>query len=142
MSNLKKQEYIESFFSDRILNILEGQKLQNVIVFQGNFYKEITKNSNFSLIRAVILKTIEPEYKVGIVEKPNLRFKRDDEIYIQQGEKKRMIKISKKSIILLFDNSKASQIKKFMKSNKISIRKDADLKLLFDNFKNDLKDIR
>jgi hypothetical protein len=29
-----------------------------------------------------------------------------------------------------------------MKSNKISIRKDADLKLLFDNFKNDLKDIR
>jgi hypothetical protein len=53
-----------------------------------------------------------------------------------------MIKISKKSIILLFDNSKASQIKKFMKSNKISIRKDADLKLLFDNFKNDLKDIR
>ncbi len=36
MSNLKKQEYIESFFSDRILNILEGQKLQNVIVFQGH----------------------------------------------------------------------------------------------------------
>jgi len=36
VSNLKKQEYIESFFSDRILNILEGQKLQNVIVFLGN----------------------------------------------------------------------------------------------------------
>jgi len=141
-------ETIEVESDKKILNIKPGKvnfiafKDANFIVFQGNFYKEITKNSNFSLIRAVILKTIEPEYKVGIVEKPNLRFKRDDEIYIQQGEKKRMIKISKKSIILLFDNSKASLVKKFMKSNKISIRKDADLKLLFDNFKNDLKDIR
>ena len=36
MSNLKKQEYIESFFIDTLLNILESQKLQNIIVFNGN----------------------------------------------------------------------------------------------------------
>ena len=36
MSNLKKQEFIESFFTDSILNILENQKLQNISVFKGN----------------------------------------------------------------------------------------------------------
>ena len=36
MSNLKKQEYIESFFTENILNILESQKLQNITVFKGN----------------------------------------------------------------------------------------------------------
>ena len=36
MSNLKKQDYIASFFIDSILNILESQKLQNIIVFKGN----------------------------------------------------------------------------------------------------------
>ena len=36
MSNLKKQEYIESFFIDTVLNILESQKLQNISVFNGN----------------------------------------------------------------------------------------------------------
>ena len=36
MSNLKKQEYIESFFLDSILNILESQKLYNINVFKGN----------------------------------------------------------------------------------------------------------
>ena len=36
MSNLKKQEYIESFFIDNVLNILESQKLQNISVFKGN----------------------------------------------------------------------------------------------------------
>ena len=36
MSNLKKQEFIESFFTDSILNILENQKLQKISVFKGN----------------------------------------------------------------------------------------------------------
>ena len=36
MSNLKEQEYIESFFIDNVLNILESQKLQNISVFKGN----------------------------------------------------------------------------------------------------------
>jgi len=36
VSNLKKQAYIESFFLDSILNILESQKLQNITLFEGN----------------------------------------------------------------------------------------------------------
>jgi ribosome-associated protein len=36
MSNLKKQDYIESFFIDNVLNILENQNLQNISVFKGN----------------------------------------------------------------------------------------------------------
>ena len=94
------------------------------------------------MIRSIILKAIEPEYKVGIVDKPNLRYKRADETFIEMNGKKRMIRINKKAIIELFNNSKASEIKKFIKSNKISIRDDAELKILFDTYQDDLKRIR
>jgi hypothetical protein len=142
------KETIEIESEEKILN-LKPNKVRSVsfrdanfIAYQGNFYKQITQNNNFSLIRSIILKAIEPEYKVGIVDKPNLRYKRADETFIEMNGKKRMIRINKKAIIELFNNSKASEIKKFIKSNKISIRDDAELKILFDTFQDDLKKIR
>jgi len=142
------KETIEIESDEKILNLKPNKvvsvafKDANFIVYQGNFYKQITKNNNFSVIKAVRLNAIEPEYKVGIVDKPNLRYRRADETYIQSGDKKRMIRISKKSIIELFNSSKSGEIKKFMKSNKISVRDDSDLKLLFDAFQQDIKTLR
>ena len=46
---------------------------------------------------------------------------------------------NKKYISQLFEDSKQGEIKKFFKSKKISIRDDADLKLLFDSFQDNLK---
>jgi ribosome-associated protein len=63
VSNLKKQEYIESFFSDSILNILEGQKLQNVIVFQGN--------SESSHQKVIICTSTSNTQMNGVVKKMN-----------------------------------------------------------------------
>jgi len=70
---------------------------------------------------------------------PNLRYKNANKLYIQIGAKKTLIKVNKKYISQLFEDSKQGEIKKFFKSKKISIRDDADLKLLFDSFQDNLK---
>jgi len=74
----------------------------------------------------------------GIEDKPNLRYRRDDQMFTLKDGKLRKFKLNKKTIISLFKN-KESEVKKYFKSNKISIRDDEDLKLVFDNFKNDLR---
>jgi hypothetical protein len=52
------------------------------------------------------------------------------------GNKISQIKMTKKAVIALFEKSSQKQVKSFMKSNKISIRNNKDLELLFTNFKN------
>jgi len=111
----------------------------NFIVYQGNFYKLITKTNNFSIIKSILLIAVEPDYQVGIQAKPNLRYKNANKLYIQVGDKKTLIKVNKKYISGLFEDSKQGEIKKFFKANKISIRDDADLKLLFDAFQDNIK---
>ena len=111
----------------------------NFIVYQGNFYKLITKTKSFSIIKSILLIAVEPDYQPGIQDKPNLRYKKADVLYIQIGDKKSAIKVNKKYIYRLFVDSKQGEIKKFFKANKISIRDDADLKLLFDAFQDNLK---
>ena len=111
----------------------------NFVAYQGSFYKLITKANNFSIIKAVLLEAVEPDYQVGIQDKPNLRYKKADKLYIQSGDKKKLIKVNKKYISKLFEDSKQGEIKKFLKAKKISIRDDADLKLLFDAFQDNLK---
>ena len=52
MSNLKKQNILESYFLDTLLDIIYSQKLQDIIIYKGNnslAYKNIiisTANSN------------------------------------------------------------------------------------------------
>jgi len=111
----------------------------NFIVYQGNFYKLITKTKNFSIIKSIVLIAVEPDYQVGIQDKPNLRYKNANKLYIQIGAKKTLIKVNKKYISRLFEDSQQGEIKKFFKAKKISIRDDADLKLLFDAFQDNLK---
>ena len=55
------------------------------------------------------------------------------------ADKKTLIKVNKKYISRLFEDSQQGEIKKFFKAKKISIRDDADLKLLFDAFQDNLK---
>ena len=111
----------------------------NFVTYQGSFYKLITKTKNFSIIKSIVLIAVEPDYQVGIQDKPNLRYKNANKLYIQIGAKKTLIKVNKKYISQLFKDSKQGEIKKFFKSKKISIRDDADLKLLFDAFQDNLK---
>ena len=111
----------------------------NFVTYQGSFYKLITKTKNFSIIKSIVLIAVEPDYQVGIQDKPNLRYKNANKLYIQIGAKKTLIKVNKKYISQLFEDSKQGEIKKFFKSKKISIRDDADLKLLFDSFQDNLK---
>ena len=52
MSNLKKQNFQESYFLDTVLDVIYSQKLKNIIIYKGNdsmSYKNViisTANSN------------------------------------------------------------------------------------------------
>jgi len=107
-------------------------------VYNGTFYKLITENENFSVLKFVSVVLVKPDYVPGIEDKPNLRYRRDDQMFTLKDGKLRKFKLNKKTIISLFKN-KESEVKKYFKSNKISVRDDADLKLVFDNFKNNLR---
>ena len=71
-----------------------------------------------------------------IEEKPNLRYRKANMFNLVIGNKISQIKMTKKAVIALFEKSSQKQVKSFMKSNKISIRNNKDLELLFTNFKN------
>jgi hypothetical protein len=103
------------------------------VVFNSKFYELITKNNKFSILKSFSLEAIEQDYQPGIQDKPNLRYKKVNSLYIVVNNKLSQIKLSKKAIIALFGKSNSKLVKTFMKKNKISIRDNKDLKLLFDN---------
>ena len=103
------------------------------VVFNSKFYELITKNNKFSILKSFSLEAIEPDYQPGIQDKPNLRYKKANSLFIVVNNKLSQIKLSKKAIIALFGKSNSKLVKTFMKKNKISIRDNKDLKLLFDN---------
>jgi len=104
------------------------------IVFDSKFYLLITKNDKFSILKSFSLEAIEPDYQPGIQDKPNLKYKKSNSLFIESNNKLSQIKVSKKAIIALFGKSNSKLVKGFMKKNKISIRDNKDLKLLFDNY--------
>ena len=103
------------------------------VVFNSKFYELITKNNKFSILKSFSLEAIEQDYQPGIQDKPNLRYKKANSLFIVVNNKLSQIKLSKKAIIALFGKSNSKLVKTFMKKNKISIRDNKDLKLLFDN---------
>ena len=103
------------------------------VVFNSKFYELITKNNKFSILKSFSLEAIEQDYQPGIQDKPNLRYKKVNSLYIVVNNKLSQIKLSKKAIIALFGKSNSKLVKTFIKKNKISIRDNKDLKLLFDN---------
>ena len=103
------------------------------VVFNSKFYELITKNNKFSILKSFSLEAIEPDYQPGIQDKPNLRYKKANSLFIVVNNKLSQIKLSKKAIVALFGKSNSKLVKTFIKKNKISIRDNKDLKLLFDN---------
>ena len=139
--NLRK-EYFEFKSGEDFYN-LTSDKVESVvfanhkfIVFNSKFYEEITKNDKFSILKSHYVEAIEPNYQPGIEEKPNLRYRKANMFNLVIGNKISQIKMTKKAVIALFEKSSQKQVKSFMKSNKISIRNNKDLELLFTNFKN------
>jgi hypothetical protein len=141
--NLRK-EYFE-FKSGKDFYNLSSDKVESVvfaehkfIVFNSKFYEEITKNDKFSILKLHYVEAIEPNYQPGIEEKPNLRYRKANMFNLIIGNKISQIKMTKKAVLALFEKSSQKQVKSFMKSNKISIRNNNDLELLFTNFKNQI----
>ena len=139
--NLRK-EYFEFKSGEDFYN-LASDKVESIvfadhkfIVFNSKFYEEITNNDKFSILKSHYVEAIEPNYQPGIEEKPNLRYRKANMFNLVIGNKISQIKMTKKAVIALFEKSSQKQVKSFMKSNKISIRNNKDLELLFTNFKN------
>ena len=63
MSKIQKQEYIETFFLDSIVDTLESQKLQNLNLYKGN-----TDSSHQSII---ICTSTSSTQMNGVVKKLN-----------------------------------------------------------------------
>ena len=80
------------------------------------------------------MEAIEQDYQPGIQDKPNLKYKKSNTLFIESNNKLSQIKVSKKAIIALFGKRNSKLVKTFMKKNKISVRDNKDLKLLFDNY--------
>ncbi|MGY8946005.1 MAG: hypothetical protein ACKVJS_03000 [Flavobacteriales bacterium] len=105
------------------------------IVFDSKFYQLITKNDKFSILKSYNLVAIEPDYQPGIQDKPNLRYKKVNNLFIENNGKLSQIKGAKNAIVALFGKNNTKAVKTFIKKNKISVRDTNDLKLLFDNYK-------
>jgi len=91
VSNLKKQEYIESFFTDSILNILEGQKLQNISVFKGN--------SDSSHQKVIIGTSTSNTQMNGVVKKMNMFINEKSNLNIE-GRNSSWLLIEVKDILI------------------------------------------
>ena len=63
MSKLQKQEYIETFFLDSIVDTLESQKLYNLNVFKGN--------TDSSHLNVIICTSTSSTQMNGVVKKLN-----------------------------------------------------------------------
>jgi len=87
------------------------------------------------VLKSYSLEAVEQDYQPGIQEKPNLKYKKANSLFIENNNTISELKSTKKAIIALFGKSNQKTIKSFFKKNKISIRDSNDLKLLFDNFK-------
>lgn len=113
-------------------------KKHTFIVFMGNFFQLITENDKFSIIKSVKLIAVEQEYQPGIQDIPNLVYRKIDEIFLKLKSNKKLIKRNRKSFISMFSSEKQGEIKKFIKKNKISVRDDQEVKLLFDTYKDNI----
>ena len=105
------------------------------IVFNSKFYELITKNDRFIILKSHFVEAIQPKYQPGIEDKPNLRYRKANMLNVVVNNKISQLKSTKKAIISLFSKSVQKKIKSYIKSNKINIRDSKDLKLLFDDFK-------
>jgi len=134
-------ETFEVESEDGLLNLAPNKinsikfKEHSFIVFDSKFYQLITKNDKFSILKSYSLEAVEQDYQPGIQEKPNLKYKKANSLFIENNNTISELKSTKKAIIALFGKSNQKTIKSFFKKNKISIRDSNDLKLLFDNFK-------
>jgi ribosome silencing factor RsfS/YbeB/iojap len=91
VSNLKKQEYIESFFTDSILNLLEAQKLKNICVFKGN--------SESSHQKVIIGTSASNTQMNGVVNKMN-KFINEKSNLIIEGRNSSWLLIEVKGILI------------------------------------------
>ena len=120
------------------INSIKFEK-HTFIVFMGNFFQLITENDTFSVIKSIKLIAVEQEYQPGIQDVPNLIYRKNDELFLKYKSNKKLIKRNRKSFIAMFSPNKQGEIKKFIKKNKISVRDDKEIKLLFDTYKDDVR---
>ena len=120
------------------INSIKFEK-HTFIVFMGNFFQLITENDTFSIIKSIKLIAVEQEYQPGIQDVPNLIYRKNDELFLKYKSNKKLIKRNRKSFIAMFSPNKQGEIKKFIKKNKISVRDDKEIKLLFDTYKDDVR---
>ena len=100
----------------------------------GKFYESIEENSNFSILADTFLEAYTPDYQPGIQERPDLRYRRNNSIFLYHNKRFRYIERRKNFLISMFSKSKTKEINTFYKKNKISPRDDQELKLLFIEF--------
>ena len=120
------------------INSIKFEK-HTFIVFMGNFFQLITENDTFSIIKSIKLIAVEQEYQPGIQDVPNLIYRKNDELFLKYKSNKKLIKRNRKSFVAMFSPNKQGEIKKFIKKNKISVRDDKEIKLLFDTYKDDVR---
>ena len=120
------------------INSIKFEK-HTFIVFMGNFFQLITENDTFSIIKSIKLIAVEQEYQPGIQDVPNLIYRKNDELFLKYKSNKKLIKRNRKSFVAMFSPSKQGEIKKFIKKNKISVRDDQEIKLLFDTYKENVR---
>ncbi len=131
--NALKNDLESKIGKDSIL-VYDKYKIDSVVVNKrkfkkyndNSFYEVIFEGDSKSLLKKYKVDVVKGTYNVAQGKYDKTKLKLSDTYYIKEGENISSFNLSKKSIIKLCEGNETS-IKKYIKTNKLSIKKDEDI---------------
>ncbi len=131
--NALKNDLESKIGKDSIL-VYDKYKIDSVVINNrkfkkyddNSFYEVVYEGGNRSLLKKYKVDVVKGTYNVAQGKYDKTKLKVSDTYYIKEGENITNYNLSKKSILKLCEGNEAS-IKKYIKTNKLSIKKDADI---------------
>ena len=131
--NALKNDLESKIGKDSIL-VYDKYKIDSVVVNKrkfkkyndNSFYEVIFEGDSKSLLKKYKVDVVKGTYNVAQGKYDKTKLKLSDIYYIKEGENISSFNLSKRSIIELCEGNETS-IKKYIKTNKLSIKKDEDI---------------
>ena len=116
-----------SKYGEIIFNGRSFKNLYNPISKSTRFLEVIAENDEFTLVKDYYLDIRETEATPGYGQKATKTYVKKSRYYIMTGERFEEFKLKKSSVLELLSNN-SSAVSDYVKSNKLSYKKDDDLK--------------
>ena len=88
------------------------------------------KEENISILKGYHIRII-PKSNMGMLNRPYDKITKDQKFYTRKGTEIKLLKLKKKEVLGLIDSELQNDIKKYIKKNKLSYKKEKDLVEIF-----------